>query len=203
MPELRMPKEIERPSFVRVYELETPGSACYAWDVSACERRRLSALLGRDFNECKVAGTYATAPPRPCWNCGKWTELIDWIYTALQREVHTPAFLFHAMKNRLMPVETAHDVYCSGCGVLTHCRSKDKAEGGAPDISSAGSLRHLKKSQNYGVSPIGEDGYGAWRMGGWIYAESYGPLADIFPGDCEDIASDDTRTPFRAKACVN
>lgn len=60
------------------------------------------------------------------------------IYTALQREVHTPAFLFHAMKNRLMPVETAHDVYCSGCGVLTHCRSKDKAEGGAPAISSAG-----------------------------------------------------------------
>lgn len=60
------------------------------------------------------------------------------IYTALKREVHTPAFLFHAMKNRLMPVETAHDVYCSGCGVLTHCRSKDKAEGGAPDIASAG-----------------------------------------------------------------
>ena len=52
--------------------------------------------------------------------------------------MHPPSYIFSSLKNRKLPIEHAHDVYCSGCGNLTHCRSRDKAEGGAPTIEEAG-----------------------------------------------------------------
>lgn len=59
------------------------------------------------------------------------------VWTALRRGVHTSDFMFEALKDRRMPKENMHDVYCSQCGTLTQCRSRNKAEGGAADIKDA------------------------------------------------------------------
>lgn len=64
------------------------------------------------------------------------------VYTALKRDVHNPDFIFNALKNGQRPKETAHDVYCSGCGALTHCRAGGSREGPAPDVVAAG-VRYL------------------------------------------------------------
>lgn len=60
------------------------------------------------------------------------------VWTALQRGVHTSDFMFEALRDSRQPKENMHDVYCSGCGTLTACRSRNNAEGGAPNITLAG-----------------------------------------------------------------
>ncbi len=56
----------------------------------------------------------------------------------MQRKVHTTDFIFSAMKQRRQGDQTAHDVYCSGCGTLTHLRANVNATGVAPNIWAAG-----------------------------------------------------------------
>jgi hypothetical protein len=60
------------------------------------------------------------------------------VWTAIYRGVHSSDFMFQALKDSRQPQENMHDVYCSGCGRLTACRSRNNAEGGAPDIFLAG-----------------------------------------------------------------
>ena len=60
--------------------------------------------------------------------------VFDRVWTALQRGVHSSDFMFKALKESRQGMENMHDVYCSECGMLTACRSRDNAEGGAADI---------------------------------------------------------------------
>ncbi|RPD75448.1 hypothetical protein L226DRAFT_534357 [Lentinus tigrinus ALCF2SS1-7] len=115
-------------------ELDRP---VYSWMISQDEEERLSALLEADFHDTGVAGTYVTAPPQTCPHCGKETEFIDWVYTALKRGVHSPEFLLESLKAGRTPEGVHHDVYCSGCGHLTHVRDHSGNEGGALHITHA------------------------------------------------------------------
>ena len=133
------------------------GSPVYSWMISQDEQERLSALLKGDFNDTGIEGTYVTAPPQVCPHCGKETEFIDWrvssdyqcgivhyidllfhrVYTALERGVHSPEFIFESLRAGHTPKGVHHDVYCSGCGYLTHVRDSSGNEGGALHISHA------------------------------------------------------------------
>jgi len=106
------------------------------WYITEDEYLRLSKLFGRDFQETRLGGTRVHGLPRPCKDCGKYTEFIDWVWTALQRGVHSPEFMFNALRNGRQGDEVMHDVYCSECGAVV-AYSRDKAEGGAPNISLA------------------------------------------------------------------
>ncbi|RPD75445.1 hypothetical protein L226DRAFT_44635 [Lentinus tigrinus ALCF2SS1-7] len=113
------------------------GSPYYSWMISQDEQDRLSALLKADFYDTGVVSTYVTAPPQTCPHCGKETEFIDWVYTALERGVHSPEFIFESLKAGRTPKGLHHDVYCSGCGHLTHARDPSGNEGGALHIAHA------------------------------------------------------------------
>ena len=132
------------------------GGPVYSWMISQDEQERLSALLKADFYDTGVEGTYVTAPPQVCPHCGKETEFIDWqvpqsgtvhcidqdrfshrVYTALERGVHSPEFIFESLQAGRTPEGVHHDVYCSGCGHLTHVRDSSGNEGGALHISHA------------------------------------------------------------------
>lgn len=45
------------------------------WPIDDAERERLSKLLGIDFAQLKVAGTYVDVPKETCETCGKKTGL--------------------------------------------------------------------------------------------------------------------------------
>ncbi|TBU38515.1 hypothetical protein BD309DRAFT_874215, partial [Dichomitus squalens] len=105
--------------------------------ISEDEKDRLTALLETDFNEANVAGTYVNAPPQACSHCGKETELIDWVYTALTRGVHSPEFIVESLKEGNIPKNVHHDVYCSRCGHLTAARDHTGSEGGSLHIAHA------------------------------------------------------------------
>ncbi|KAI0739130.1 hypothetical protein C8Q80DRAFT_1204256 [Daedaleopsis nitida] len=109
----------------------------YSWTISADEQERLSVLLGLDFYETGVVATLVNAPPHVCEYCGKETEFIDWVSTALTRGVHTPEFIFQSLVLGNTPKGLEHDVYCSRCGHLTRFRNNDGTEGLAPHISVA------------------------------------------------------------------
>ena len=59
------------------------------------------------------------------------------VYTALERGVHSPGFIFESLKESRTPKGVHHDVYCSVCGHLTHIRDLTGNEGGALHISHA------------------------------------------------------------------
>ncbi|TCD65329.1 hypothetical protein EIP91_002815 [Steccherinum ochraceum] len=141
MTEVMNPVNALPPPFEKVISKDEPDTPMYGWAITEDESRRLTAFFGRDFKETGLCGTYVTGPPMPCINCGKWTEFIDWVYTALQRSVHSKDFMFQALKNKQRPQENAHDVYCSGCGALTHCRTGNNREGVAANIDLAGNLK--------------------------------------------------------------
>ncbi|KAF8230009.1 hypothetical protein L208DRAFT_1401213 [Tricholoma matsutake] len=113
------------------------GAALYRWFITEDEYLRLSKLFGRDFQEAGVSATNLFGPPVPCDGCGKYTEFIDWVWTALNRGVHSADFIFVALQNQRQGKETMHDAYCSACGVMIS-RSRNNAEGGEPDIFLAG-----------------------------------------------------------------
>ncbi|KIP05954.1 hypothetical protein PHLGIDRAFT_479671 [Phlebiopsis gigantea 11061_1 CR5-6] len=119
---------------------QNDGYKTYSWFITEDEYLRLCSLFGREFQECNLGATLVNGLPTPCKSCGKHTEFIDWVWTALRRGVHTADFMFEALKDRRMPKENMHDVYCSQCGTLTMGRSRNNAEGGAPHISEAGKL---------------------------------------------------------------
>ncbi|KIM21093.1 hypothetical protein M408DRAFT_29813 [Serendipita vermifera MAFF 305830] len=113
----------------------------YAWYITEDEYLRLNKLFGRDFQETALGATVVSGLPTPCNGCGKYTEFIDWVWTALRRGVHSREFMFKALKESRQGMENSHDVYCSECGLLTACRSTNNAEGGKENIHLAGSLR--------------------------------------------------------------
>ncbi|KAH8093071.1 hypothetical protein BXZ70DRAFT_437728 [Cristinia sonorae] len=135
-------------------DFEDSGYPVYKWLITDDEARRLSALFKRDFTELGMSGTFVTTPPKPCVTCGKWTEFIDWVYTALQRNIHGPDFMFNALKNKQMPKENRHDVYCSGCGTLTHCRAESDREGQAANVFLAGNMDKARAA-THGTSEVG------------------------------------------------
>ena len=130
------------------------------WYITEDEYLRLSKLFRRDFQETGLGATLVIGLPSPCHGCGKYAEFIDWsvsyipsrsasvwspmafyatrVWTALWRGVHSRDFMFKALKESRQGRENTHDVYCSECGVLTDRRSRNNAEGGAPNIFVAG-----------------------------------------------------------------
>ncbi|OSC97094.1 hypothetical protein PYCCODRAFT_1377942, partial [Trametes coccinea BRFM310] len=109
----------------------------YTIDITYDEERRLVELLGPKYLEVGLIGTHVTGPPRECPVCGKQTEFIDWVFTALARGIHSPEFIVESLKLGHSPKKLGHDVYCSRCGHLTHFRDASGAEGGAPYIALA------------------------------------------------------------------
>jgi len=64
--------------------------------------------------------------------------IVDRVWTAIARGVHTKEFIFKALVEGRQGVEPDHDIYCSECGTLTVARSFYSREGGQPDIYKAG-----------------------------------------------------------------
>ncbi|KAF8545791.1 hypothetical protein OG21DRAFT_93120 [Imleria badia] len=120
--------------------VDAEGRPTYLWYITEDEYLRLNQIfVGRDFQETGLGGTKIVGLPAQCPGCGKYTEFIDWVWTALRRGVHTREFMFNSLKQGRQGAETMHDVYCSECGVLTAVRSRNNAEGGleAPTIEQA------------------------------------------------------------------
>ncbi|KAF5389007.1 hypothetical protein D9757_005103 [Collybiopsis confluens] len=118
------------------------GRDMHLWYITEDEYLRLTKLLRRDFQETGVGGTNVHGLPTPCRGCGKYTEFIDWVWTALARGVHSREFMFKALVEGRQGVETSHDAYCSACGLLA-ARTGDDREGGKPDIFQAGPLERF------------------------------------------------------------
>ncbi|KAG6370521.1 hypothetical protein JVT61DRAFT_11302 [Boletus reticuloceps] len=121
--------------------------ATYLWYITKDEYLRLNKIFGgRDFQETGLGGTKVVGLPSPCPGCSKYTEFVDWVWTALRRGVHTREFMFNALKQGRQGAENMHDVYCSECGLLTSVRSRDNAEGGldAPTIDQAKPIERSK-----------------------------------------------------------
>ena len=54
------------------------GGPTYSWEICQDEQDRLSTMLGQDFYDTGVKGTFVTSEPHICPHCGKETEFIDW-----------------------------------------------------------------------------------------------------------------------------
>jgi len=126
---------------------EVDGANMYIWYITENEYLRLNELFKRDFQETGVAFTRLFGLPGPCDGCGKYTEFIDWIWTALHRGVHSAEFMFNALKDGRAGEESMHDVYCSECGAAV-AYSRDNIEGGAPNIRLAGRLNRSDLAGN-------------------------------------------------------
>ncbi|KAI0326867.1 hypothetical protein GY45DRAFT_1373644 [Cubamyces sp. BRFM 1775] len=109
----------------------------YELFIDADEERRIVELLGPGYLDVGLIATRVTAPPRHCPVCGKTTEFVDWIFTALSRGIHSPGFIIESLKRGETPEKREHDVYCSGCGHLTGFRDSTGEEGSAPYLGLA------------------------------------------------------------------
>lgn len=54
------------------------GARIWMWPISQDETRRLTVMLGRDFKDLNIGGTYVTDLTEQCSICGKDNEFIDW-----------------------------------------------------------------------------------------------------------------------------
>ena len=80
--------------------------------------------------------------------------ILNRVWTALWRGVHSREFMFKSLQESRQGKENAHDVYCSECGALTDRRSRNNAEGGAPNIFVAGvSLVNMLDCQDVELTP--------------------------------------------------
>ncbi|KAF5375994.1 hypothetical protein D9757_008850 [Collybiopsis confluens] len=122
----------------------------YLWYITEDEYLRLCKLFRRDFQETGLGGTKVLGQPSPCRGCGKYAEFIDWVWTALSREVHSREFMFKALVEHRQGVEVKHDVYCSQCGLLTLSAGDDR-EGGKSDIYQAGPLDRSTYTSSHGA----------------------------------------------------
>ncbi|KAH9894748.1 hypothetical protein C8Q73DRAFT_469073 [Cubamyces lactineus] len=61
------------------------------------EERRIVELLGPDYLNVGLVSTRVTGPPRHCPVCGKATEFVDWVFTALARGIHSPEFILRTL----------------------------------------------------------------------------------------------------------
>ncbi|KAF5374594.1 hypothetical protein D9757_010192 [Collybiopsis confluens] len=123
----------------------------HLWYITEDEYLRLNKLFRRDFQETGMGGTVVVGRPYPCRGCGKYSEFIDWAWTALYREVHSREFMFKALSESRQGMEVKHDVYCSECGILTMSRSRSDIEGGAPNIYEAGPLDKSTYQSSHGA----------------------------------------------------
>ncbi|KAI0326868.1 hypothetical protein GY45DRAFT_59448 [Cubamyces sp. BRFM 1775] len=101
------------------------------------EERRIVKLLGPEYLDVGLVATRVTGPPRHCPICGKPSEFVDWVFTALARGIHSPEFIVESLKHGNSPKKLGHDVYCSKCGHLTNFRDGTGEEGGAPYLALA------------------------------------------------------------------
>ncbi|KAI0643526.1 hypothetical protein C8Q79DRAFT_872556, partial [Trametes meyenii] len=74
------------------------------------EVNRLVALLGPEYREVALPRLVTTRPAQRCPHCGKGTEFVDWIYTALERGIHSPEFLIESLRDGTSPKKFVHDV---------------------------------------------------------------------------------------------
>ncbi|KAH9851471.1 hypothetical protein C2E23DRAFT_242652 [Lenzites betulinus] len=109
----------------------------YTLVITPDEETRIVKLLGPEYLEVGLIATKTTGPARRCSVCGKETEFVDWVFTALARGIHSPEFIVEALKLGASPKKLGHDVYCSQCGHLTRFRDATGEEGGAPHITIA------------------------------------------------------------------
>ncbi|KAI0818472.1 hypothetical protein BC628DRAFT_1333823, partial [Trametes gibbosa] len=109
----------------------------YTLMITPDEESRIVELLGPEYLEVGLIATKTTGPARHCSVCGKPTEFVDWVFTALARGIHSPEFIVESLKLGNSPKKLGHDVYCSHCGHLTHFRDATGAEGSAPYIALA------------------------------------------------------------------
>jgi hypothetical protein len=90
----------------------------YKWEIDSNERKRLGKLLGRDFNDEKIKnikGTIVDGPRMNCNNCGKRSELIDFIHTSIKQNVHSKDFMIKALKESTPNTSPPHVLECSNC----------------------------------------------------------------------------------------
>lgn len=59
-------------------KVDHDGMHLWAWPISTDESRRLTDMLGQDFDAVNIGGTYVTTPMTQCKKCGKDHEFIDW-----------------------------------------------------------------------------------------------------------------------------
>ncbi|KAH9894838.1 hypothetical protein C8Q73DRAFT_665202 [Cubamyces lactineus] len=109
----------------------------YEMLIDADEERRIVELLGPEYLDVGLIATKVTGPPRHCPVCGKATEFVDWVFTALARGIHSPEFIVESLKLGNSLKKLGHDVYCSQCGHLTNFRDATGEEGGAPYLGLA------------------------------------------------------------------
>ncbi|KAI0656626.1 hypothetical protein C8Q70DRAFT_326840 [Cubamyces menziesii] len=109
----------------------------YEMVINEDEERRIVELLGPNYLDVGLVATRVTGPPRHCHVCGKPTEFVDWVFTALARGIHSPEFIVESLKLGNSPKKLGHDVYCSQCGHLTNFRDATGEEGGAPYLGLA------------------------------------------------------------------
>ncbi|RDX40296.1 hypothetical protein OH76DRAFT_1490409 [Lentinus brumalis] len=72
-----------------------------------------------DYHELDFLGFYVSGPPLSRPRCRKEAEFLDWLYTALERGIHSREWIFASSKSGRNSNKGAHDVCCSRCGHLT------------------------------------------------------------------------------------
>ncbi|KAI0656624.1 hypothetical protein C8Q70DRAFT_895937, partial [Cubamyces menziesii] len=82
----------------------------YEMLIDADEERRIVELLGPEYLDVGLIATRVTGPPRACSVCGKQTEFVDWVFTALARGIHSPEFIVESLKLGNSPQKRVHDV---------------------------------------------------------------------------------------------
>ncbi|KAH9894749.1 hypothetical protein C8Q73DRAFT_468890 [Cubamyces lactineus] len=129
----------------------------YEMLIDADEERRIVELLGPEYLDVGLVATRVTGPPRACPVCGKQTEFVDWVFTALARGIHSPEFILESLRQGNPPRKRVHDVYCSGCGHLTQFQDSTGEEGGAPYLALATPYDRVRRTFGESVYKRGHD----------------------------------------------
>lgn len=90
----------------------------YKWEIDNNERKRLIELLNIDFNDEKIKnikGTIVDGPRMNCNNCGKKSELIDFVHTSIKQNIHSKEFMIKALKETIPNSSPPHELECSNC----------------------------------------------------------------------------------------
>ncbi|KAJ8495243.1 hypothetical protein ONZ51_g1820 [Trametes cubensis] len=166
----------------------------YEMLIDADEERRIVELLGTEYLDVELVATKVTGPPQHCPVCGKTTEFVDWVFTALSRGIHSPEFIVESLKVGNSPKKLAHDVYCSRCGHLTNFRDATGEEGGAPYLALA--PPYDKVSRTFVKTMLGErSNHDGPIPAYWFAGSSWIQKRDDFQDDAEPegLAEDSPR----------
>ena len=69
-----------RVTAIRANITDDDGQDIWMWPISEDEGERLTAMLGQDFYDLNIEGTYVNTPITQCPECGKDNELVDWCF---------------------------------------------------------------------------------------------------------------------------